>query len=69
VRVVVEIGRAEIKIRDLLDLKKDAILELDKAAGDLVDIYVNEKLISKGNIITVNGNYCVRIKKLYTQTE
>ena len=61
VAVTIEIGRAQIKIRDLLNLTKDSIIDLDKLAGEPVDVYVNGKLISKGNIITVNGKYCVRL--------
>lgn len=57
----IEIGRAKIKIRDLLSLSKDSIVDLNKNAGEPVDIYANGKLISKGNIITANGKYCVRL--------
>ncbi|MDR3476579.1 MAG: FliM/FliN family flagellar motor switch protein [Gammaproteobacteria bacterium] len=57
----IEIGRAQIKIRDLLNLTKDSIIDLNKLAGEPVDIYANGKLISKGNIITANGKYCVRL--------
>ncbi len=60
----IEIGRTQIKIRDLLNLTKDSIVELNKLAGDPVDIYANGKLISKGNIITANGKYCVRLTSI-----
>jgi len=61
VQLTIEVGRAKLTIRDLLALKKDSILELDKASGDPVDIYVNGRLIAKGNIINANGKYCVRL--------
>jgi flagellar motor switch protein FliN/FliY len=61
VNITIEIGRAQIKIRDLLNLSKDSIIDLNKLAGDPVDVYANGKLISKGNIITANGKYCVRL--------
>lgn len=61
VAITIEIGRSQIKIRDLLNLTKDSIIDLDKLAGEPVDVYANGKLISKGNIITVNGKYCVRL--------
>lgn len=61
VAITIEIGRAQIKIRDLLNLTKDSIIDLDKLAGEPVDVYANGKLISQGNIITVNGKYCVRL--------
>lgn len=57
----IEIGRSHIKIRDLLNLNRGSIIELDKLAGEPVDVYANGKLISKGNIVTVNGKYCVRL--------
>ena len=62
--LTIEVGRAHIKIRDLLNLTKGSVLELDKLAGDPVDIYANGKLISTGNIITANGKYCVRLTSI-----
>lgn len=59
--LTIEIGRAQIKIRDLLNLSKDSIIDLNKSAGEPVDIYANGKLIAQGNIITANGKYCVRL--------
>lgn len=61
IQLTIEIGRANIKIRDLLNLTKGSIIELDKLAGEPVNIYANGKLISMGNIITANGKYCVRL--------
>ena len=61
--ITIEIGRAQIKIRDLLNLSKGSIIELNKAAGEPVDIYANGKLISTGNI-TANGKYCVRLASI-----
>ena len=57
----IEVGRAQLKIRDLLNLTKDSIIDLNKLAGEPVDIYANGKLIAQGNIITANGKYCVRL--------
>lgn len=62
--LTIEIGRAQIKIRDLLNLTKDSIIDLNKLAGEPVDVYANGKLISKGNIITANGKYCVRLMSI-----
>lgn len=62
--LTIEIGRAQIKIRDLLNLTKDSIIDLNKLAGEPVDVYANGKLISKGNIITANGKYCVRLTSI-----
>jgi flagellar motor switch protein FliN/FliY len=62
--LTIEVGRTHIKIRDLLNLTKDSIIELNKSAGEPVDIYANGKLISKGNIISANGKYCVRLTSI-----
>lgn len=59
--LTVEIGRVQIKIRDLLELKPDSIIELDKAAGEPVDLYANGRLIAKGHIIMANEKYCIRL--------
>lgn len=59
--LTIEVGRTQIKIRDLLNLTKDSIIDLNKSAGEPVDVYANGKLISRGNIITANGKYCVRL--------
>jgi flagellar motor switch protein FliN/FliY len=61
ITLTIEVGRTQIKIRDLLNLTKDSIIDLNKSAGEPVEIYANGRLISKGNIITANGKYCVRL--------
>ncbi|MHB1947038.1 MAG: flagellar motor switch protein FliN [Gammaproteobacteria bacterium] len=61
IAISIEVGRSQIKIRDLLNLTKGSIIELNKMAGDPVDVYANGRLISTGNIITANGKYCVRL--------
>lgn len=61
IALTIEIGRAQIKIRDLLNLTKGSIIELNKLSGEPVEVYANGKLISLGEIITVNGKYCVRL--------
>ncbi|HEU5282084.1 MAG TPA: flagellar motor switch protein FliN [Gammaproteobacteria bacterium] len=64
IALTIEVGRTQIKIRDLLNLSKDSIIDLNKGADEPVDIYANGKLISRGNIITVNGKYCVRLASI-----
>lgn len=66
--LTIEIGRAQIKIKDLLNLAKDSIIDLNKLAGEPVDIYANGKMIAKGNIITANGKYCVRLTSISEKT-
>lgn len=67
--LTIEIGRAQIKIKDLLNLTKDSIIDLNKMAGEPIDVYANGKLISKGNIITANGKYCVRLTTIVNKDE
>jgi flagellar motor switch protein FliN/FliY len=57
----IEVGRTIIKLRDLLNLDKGSVVELDKLATEPLNIYANGKLIAFGTIITVNGRYCVRL--------
>lgn len=62
--VKIELGRAEMAIEDILKLKKGSVVELDKLAGDPVDILVNDRLVAKGEILVVNDNFCVRIAEI-----
>ena len=61
IAITIEVGRAQVKIRDLLNLTKGSIIELDKLSGEPVEVFANGKFISLGEIITVNGKYCVRL--------
>lgn len=62
--VKIELGRAEMTIEDILNLHKGSVVELDKLAGDPVDILVNERLVAKGEILVVNDNFCVRVTEI-----
>ncbi len=59
--ITVQIGKAKIKISELLNLKKGSIVELHQEANEPLQIYANEKPIAKGTIITANGKYCVKV--------
>ncbi len=60
----VEIGRAQIKIKDLLSLTKGSVVELNKLAGEPVDIYANGKIIATGTIIMANDKYGIRFSSI-----
>ncbi len=62
----VELGRTRLLIRDILKLGKGAVVELDKLAGDPLDIYVNEKLVARGEVLILNDNFCVRVTEILT---
>jgi len=69
VDISVEIGRAKLTIGELLALSKGSIIELNRIAGESVDIYVNDKLLGKGEIVLVNERLGVRIMEILTPKE
>lgn len=64
IQVSVELGRTKILIKDLLALSSGSIIELDKLAGEPVDILVNGKLIAKGEVVVIDENFGVRITEI-----
>jgi len=67
--ISVEIGRTKMLIRDLLKLNQGSIIELDKFAGEPVEIYVNGKLMAKGEVVVVNEKFGVRITEIISAQE
>lgn len=63
-RVQVELGRTRMYVEDVLRLGADSVIELDKAAGDPVDIYVNDRHVARGEVLVLNDNFCVRISEI-----
>lgn len=59
--VTAELGRTKMMVKDILKLGVGSVIELEKEAGELVDILVNNKLIAKGEVVEVDGNFGVRI--------
>ncbi len=62
--VKIELGRAKMYVEDVLKLTEGAVVELDKLAGDPVDIYVNERLVARGEVLVLNENFCVRVNQI-----
>jgi flagellar motor switch protein FliN/FliY len=60
----IELGRTQMYLEDVLKLRKGAVVPLDKLAGDPVDIYVNGRLIARGEVLVLNDNFCVRVAEL-----
>lgn len=60
----IELGRTHMQLEEVLQLKKGAVVTLDKLAGDPVDIYVNGRLIARGEVLVLNDNFCVRVAEL-----
>jgi flagellar motor switch protein FliN/FliY len=61
-----ELGRTRLQIRDILQLGPGSIVELDKQAGEAVDILVNDKPIAKGEVIIIDENFGVRLTSITT---
>lgn len=68
-QVTVELGRTKRFIREILELGPGSILELDKLAGEPVDIFVNNKLIAKGEVVVIDENFGVRVTEIISQWE
>ncbi|PHR29440.1 MAG: flagellar motor switch protein FliN [Desulfotalea sp.] len=59
--ISVEVGRSKIKLKDLLKMGEGYVLELDKLAGEPLDLYVNSKLIAKGEAVMVGEKFGIRL--------
>ncbi len=64
----IELGRTHMYLEDVLKLRRGAVVPLDKLAGDPVDIFVNGRLIARGEVLVMNDNFCVRVAELITGT-
>lgn len=60
----IELGRTRMYLEDLLRLKRGSVVALDKLAGDPVDVYVNGRLVARGEILVMNDNFCIRVAEL-----
>lgn len=67
-RITILLGHREMKIREILRLKQNSIVDLPKSAGENLDIYVNGKLVAFGEVIDMEGNARVRLSDLYMPT-
>ncbi len=63
-QVKVELGRTRMYVEDVLRLNENSVIELDKLAGDPVDIYVNDRHVARGEVLVVNENFCVRVSEI-----
>lgn len=64
VSLTVELGRAQIALRDVLELVENSIVPLDRQVDELLDIYVNGKPIAKGEVVTECGRFALRIVEM-----
>ena len=66
-KVTVELGRTKKMIKEILEFTQGSIIELDKLAGEPVDILVNNKLIAKGEVVVIDENFGVRVTDIVSQ--
>ncbi len=69
VNVSAELGKSVIKIKDLLGLSKGSVVELERVAGEPVDLLVNGVLVGKGDVVVVNENFGLRITEVVCTEE
>lgn len=63
-RVTVELGRARMKLSQILELQSGSVIELDRLAGDPVDIFVNDHMVALGEVVVVEDKFGVRITEM-----
>jgi flagellar motor switch protein FliN/FliY len=66
--VTVELGRTRMSLRQALDLQSGSVIELDRLAGDPVDIFVNERMFARGEVVVVADKFAVRITELIPES-
>ena len=64
VTLSVEVGRTRLKIRDLLRLKQGSVIELERNAGEPLDLLVNNTVVAQGEVVLVNDRYGVRLTRI-----
>jgi len=69
VTISVEVGRASLKIRDLLRLSQGSVVELDRLAGEPLDLLVNQTVVAQGEIVLVNDRYGIRLTRVVPAAE
>lgn len=68
-QVSVEVGRSKILVRDLLQMQEGTLIELDKLAGEPLDLYVNDRLIARGEAVVVNDKFGLRLTDVVSPSE
>ena len=69
VTLSVEVGRSNLKLRDLLKLTQGSVVELDRIAGEPLDLLVNNTVVAQGEVVLVNDRYGIRLTKVVPATD
>jgi flagellar motor switch protein FliN len=67
--ITVELGRARMQIQDILKLAPGSVIELDKSAGDPVELYINDRRIARGEVVVIDESFGVRLTGIVTASE
>jgi len=67
--IAIELGRTSMAIEDILNLGPGSVVELDKLAGEPVDLFVNNKLLAKGEVVVIDENFGVRITSMISRPD
>ena len=67
--VAIELGRTNMLVEDVLKINEGSVIELDKLAGDPVDVYVNDRLVARGEVLVLNDNFCIRVSEIVANLE
>ena len=62
--VRVEVGRTKMYVQDILRLAAGSVVELERLTGDPLDIYVNDRLVARGEVLVINENFAIRITEV-----
>ena len=69
VAIKVEVGRTKMKIRDLLRLTQGSVVELERIAGEPLDLLVNDTVVAQGEVVIVNDRYGIRLTRVVPASE
>jgi flagellar motor switch protein FliN len=69
VTLSIEVGRASIKLRDLMRLTQGSVVELDRIAGEPLDLLVNNTVVAQGEVVLVNERYGIRLTRVVPASE
>ncbi|NUN48110.1 MAG: flagellar motor switch protein FliN [Candidatus Brocadiae bacterium] len=65
--VRIELGRTKMRLEDLLGVGRGTVITLDQLAGEPLDIYVNDRLVARGEVLVLHDNFCVRVTEIIGQ--
>jgi len=67
--ITVELGRTRMAVNELLKLGQGSVIELEKAAGDTLEVLANQRLIARGEVVAVNEKYGIRLTEIISPME